>query len=268
MANILDLPPRYEVRRLELEHLSWVSAIVTHSNLFHSPVWVAIYPEEQARRAYALHRDANYLLTHQIESGHSLGIFDKEYQFKREESAATGGKLYWDESDEAADGAKLLEQMDFPLVSVAMAYDSFYPLDMEKMQGMLSILPAFAHLHGGLIARDQRDGASWEAKAPGEVLFRAATSTRHDYEGKGIMKAQAHYMMRQAAAGGFRGIQIECMADAVTHVWGRPPAPFRGSVVAEFASFEYEYEDEAGIKLYPFRPATQQISKVYCTLKD
>ncbi len=44
----------------------------------------------------AAFQHADYLCMHQIASGHSLGVFDREYQFRRPESASTGGKLYWD----------------------------------------------------------------------------------------------------------------------------------------------------------------------------
>ncbi|UNI16847.1 hypothetical protein JDV02_003243 [Purpureocillium takamizusanense] len=265
-----QLPDRYEIRVLEPQHLEWAAAIVSHSNLFHSPVWPLLYPELKAKRAYATQKEARYLVGHQIASGYSLGVFDKEYQFKRPQSSATGGALYWNEGgagDEDASSATLLEQMDFPLVSVALAYDSFHPLDMDKMAGLIEVLPVYQDFYTVLAARDGRDPESWKAKGPGEVLFRNATSTRHEYEGKGIMGALARHMMREMAGKGFRGIQIECAADAVTHVWSNPPAPFKGEVVSEFDMERYEEEGEDGQKRNQFYPSKQRATKVYCTLK-
>lgn len=262
------LPSRYEIRVLESKHRDWASAIVMHSNIFHSPVWPVLYPEGLAERAYVGLGSAGYLVQHQISSGLSLGVFDNEYQFKNPESAATGGKLYWDSKDKGADGGKLLEQMDFPLVSVALAYDNFHHLDMEKMKPLLALLPAFGPMYGVLAKFDKRDPAAWEAKGPGEVVMRNATSTRRDYEGKGIMKKLAHYMMRDMAAKGWRGIQIECFSDAVIHVWTNPPAPYRSEEVSQFHTWSYEEENENGETVYPFRPAKQRIVKVYCHLKE
>ncbi|KAM0259440.1 hypothetical protein ACHAQJ_003334 [Trichoderma viride] len=91
-----------------------------------------------------------------------------------------------------------------------------------------------------------RRSDSWKATGPGQVLFRNGTSTRIDYEGKGLMKALAHAMMHSVAESGFRGIQIESLSDAVTHVWSNPPQPFRGQVISEFELFDVEDEDEFG----------------------
>lgn len=261
------LPSRYEIRVLEPEYLKWASAIITHSNLFHSPVWPVLYPENLTKRAYDLIDCLDYMVNHQIASGLSLGVFDKEYKFKREESAATGGKLYWDHSDESADAAKLLEQMDFPLVSVALAYDSFNGYDMVKLSAIFPILPAFAPTFHLLGTKDQREPSSWQAKAPGEVAFRNATATRRDYEGRGIMKATAQYMMRDMAAKGYRGIQIEAFSDAVHHVWSKPPAPFKADVISEIDMWTEEEVNEKGEVVYPFRPGKQRLTKIYCTLK-
>jgi hypothetical protein len=60
-------------------------------------------------------------------------VFDTQYKFKRSESVATGGKLYWDEKDFEVDSKILLEQTGFPLCSVALSYDLIVPLDMPSM---------------------------------------------------------------------------------------------------------------------------------------
>ncbi|KAK4120051.1 hypothetical protein N657DRAFT_674567 [Parathielavia appendiculata] len=256
------LPPRYEIRVLEPKHSDWAKAIVLHSNLFYSRLWPALYPEHRTRRMYAGFRGATYLVEHQINSGHSLGVFDTEYTFKRPESVATGGTLYWDLEDESPDGDTLLAQMDFPLVSVALAYDGFHTLDMAQMAPLVRALPAFGAVFALLAQLDRRDPESWKPRAEGEVLMRNATSTRADYEGKGLMRKLAEYMMRTAAAKGFRGIQIETVSDAVCKVWSAPPEPFKGEIVCEFYTATAELGDENGQKTYPFRPAEQRITRV------
>ncbi|KAL7934125.1 hypothetical protein V8C35DRAFT_322224 [Trichoderma chlorosporum] len=258
MASTPNLPPRYEIRPLELKHCDWVQAIVAFSNVYQTTVWTASCPENLTRRTYDAYKGMAYLMQHQIESGHSLGVFDKEYEFKRPESVATSGRLCWNVDDETASFSELVEQMDFPLVSVAMAYDSFDPLNPEKLVDMMAAIPGFGPALGALQAADQRVDSSWKATGPGQVLFRAATSTRSEYEGKGIMKSLAHHLMRISAAKGFRAIQIECVADAVIHVWSHPPEPFQTDFVSEINSMDIIAEDEFGNKFYPLRPAKQR----------
>ncbi|XTI90410.1 hypothetical protein V2W45_1243534, partial [Cenococcum geophilum] len=56
---IPPLRPRYEIRQLYLEHERWASAIVRHSNIFHSPPWTAVYPTKQNHAP--AHHDATRL---------------------------------------------------------------------------------------------------------------------------------------------------------------------------------------------------------------
>ncbi|KAL5386827.1 hypothetical protein DPSP01_003846 [Paraphaeosphaeria sporulosa] len=270
-SNPSSLKPRYEIRQLEPKHSEWACAIVIHSNLFHSPVWPVLYPEGLNARTFEGLDNASYLVNHQIDSGHSFGVFDTEYQFKREESKATGGKLYWDRNEKSvqeengmeAEGQRLLEQMDFPLVSVALSYDGADPLDLEKLGPLLAVLPHFGPLYHVLEVLDPREKESWAPKAHKEVLMRNATATRNDYEGEKIMAGMARWLMREADARGFRAIQIECVHDAVTHVWSDPPAPYKGGIVSEFHTGTFK--DEEGQLL--FAPAQQRITKCYVELK-
>ncbi|OQV02471.1 hypothetical protein CLAIMM_07667 [Cladophialophora immunda] len=267
-TNPTNLPPRYEIRRLTEEHIAWAKAIVLHSNIFYSPVWPVCYPEAKTARMYRASHAADYLVRHQIGSGHSFGVFDLEYQFKRAESKPDG-KLYWDLEDTTLDKDQLLEQMDFPLVSVALAYDGFHELDMEKIGPLVECLPLFGTIYHVLGASDPRDEASWKPTGERQVLMRNATSTRHDAEGKGVMKGLAQFLMRYAAEQGFRAIQIECLADAVHKVWSQPPPPFKSTVICEFYTQEYEEEvevDGVKTKIRPFGEAKQRATKVYCEL--
>ena len=268
-SNPSHLPDRYEIRRLTSEHTPWVKAIVIHSNIAHSPVWTKIFPTNRAQKMYDMFHAADYLCKHQIDSGHSFGVFDLEYKYKRAESEATGGKLYWDEENPAVSDAELLQQMDFPLASVALAYDGVNPLDMEEVMKLVAVLPQFGTVYHHLEVLDPRPPASWKATGPNQVLMRNATSTRHDAETKGLMRRLAEFLMRYAAELGFRGAQIECLHDRVTEVWSNPPKPFEGRVVCQFEIAGYKEEQEVDgktVMVNPFEPAQQMCSKVYVDL--
>lgn len=206
-------------------------------------------------------------MKHQIDSGFSLGVFDKEYQFKRPESAATNGKLYWNLDDTNATESQLEDQMDFPLVSVAMAYDGIDELDMEKMKPLIATLPLFATAYKALSELDKRDPASWKPTDRGQVLMRNATSTRGPYEGRGLMRQLAEEMMRRSATKGFRGIQIETGSEAVLKVWSTPPAQFKANVIGKVHTTTYAEQDESGETVYPFRPADLNLGKVFVDLQ-
>lgn len=269
--NPSSLPPRFEIRQLHPEHALWAAAIVAHSNGFHSTVWPYIYPTAIGARVHTITAAAEYLVQHQIASGMSFGVFDTEYEYKSDEAREVDGKLFWNAGEEGveekegwrAEGHRMLEQMDFPLVSVALSYDAAVPLDMEKMGSLMGCLPHFGLVYHVLGERDQRDPAEWQAKGRREVLMRNATSTRHDYEGMGIMAGLARWLQREARGEGYRGIQIECLADAVTHLWSDgADRQFKGRVISEF---ECEtWEDEEGKK--PFAPAKQRVTKCYVDL--
>lgn len=261
------LPPQFEIRVLGPEHEEWARAICIHTNLFHSPLWPVVYPENKVQRAYQAFRHSHYLIKHQIDSGKSLGIFDKEYQYKRPESAATGGKLYWNLDDENVTESDLAEQMDFPLVSIAMAYDGIDEIDINGIKPLIAVLPLFETVYHGLGELDQRDPASWKPTARGQVLMRNATNTVQSYTGHGLMRLLAEEMMRRSAAEGYRGIQIESLSGAVQKVWSNPPAPFKETIIAQFHTTTYEEKNASGEVVYPFRPASVNVSKIFVDLR-
>jgi hypothetical protein len=260
--NPSNLPSRYEIRQLTHEHAEWAKAIMLHSNMFHSPVWPVVYPEHKAKRMFDGMDPAAYLVEHQVSSGMSFGVFDTEYKFKRPESEATGGALYWDELKDSPDATseELLERMDFPLASIALAYDGMNPLDMAFIMQLVAVLPLFGMLYHVLDSQDTR-GDSWKPTDAGQVLMRNATSTRSDYEGEHLMGNLARFMMREAKLKGYRGIQIECAHDAVNHVWSHPPSPFKGEVISKVDMATYEVE---GQKV--FSPSKQVCTKVFVAL--
>ncbi|OJJ50603.1 hypothetical protein ASPZODRAFT_218295 [Penicilliopsis zonata CBS 506.65] len=269
-----SLNPRFEIRRLEPAHLDWAKAIIMHTNTFHSPVWPILYPENKARRLYDGFAGADYLIQHQIESGMSFGVFDKEYVFRYPESEKTGGALHWDMTDETATGEQLLHQMDFPLVSIAVAYDAAHPLDESKLTSLLAALPAYGEVMHQLDVLDIRkkteNDTTTDTKPETDAtttrkLMRNGTSTRADYEGFKLMKTTAHLLMRHAAGEGYNVIEIPTLHNAVHHVWANPPAPFKSTVVAEFNFKDLERE-EGGVVVKPYAHINQVASKIIVSL--
>ncbi|KAI0098318.1 hypothetical protein GGR51DRAFT_432868 [Nemania sp. FL0031] len=266
MMSDAKLSSRYEIRPLEPEHVEWAKALFAHSSVFGSPIWRTLYPSNKTARFYGLYQASDYLIKYQISSGLSLGLFDKEYEFKNPGSAASGGKLYLDLSDPSISEDELLEQMDTPLVSIACAFDAFYAMDNRRVAPVMGRLPASTSFHAALAERDPRDPETWLPTAPGQVLQRMGTATKAGAEGEGFMKAMAHHMMRRAADKGFRGIQIECFHDAVTAVWANPPVPFKGCVAGEVDTYSLDEIDVEGRRRFPYRPVRQRLTKVYVTL--
>lgn len=270
MANESTLPPRYQIRKLTSADLDWARAIIVHSNLFNSPVWSVIYPESKgnaAQQAYNMFKALDYHHLHAIGSGHSYGVFDTEYVFKRPESAATGGKLYWDFEDLSATGADLLKRMDYPLVHVALGYDAFDPMDHSKLEEFISYIPELGILFKTIEEEDPRDPEGRKPKALGQAIIRAGTCTRGDYEGKGLTKRVAHWYMREKAKAGFKSIQIDSAAKAVDTVWGNPPPPFKAEVTSSFETKDLEVE-ENGVKKKPFVPADVWCARTVVTLRS
>ncbi|KAF2103505.1 hypothetical protein NA57DRAFT_53023 [Rhizodiscina lignyota] len=261
------LPPRFEIRRLEEKHIPWASAVVIHSNMYCSPVWPVCYPEKQTQRALDGFKAADYLVRHQVESGMSFGVFDTEYKFKRPESEATEGAVYWDDISPDATQQEMLDAMDNPLATVALAYDGINALDMEKLMPLIAVLPLFGMLYGILHVLDTRPEESHTPTGPKQFLMRNATSTRQDYEGFGLMRKLANFLMREAKLEGFKAINIECLHDAVAHTWSHPPEPFKAELICKFKLDEWEDKDEkTGEVTHPFKPATQVASKIQVNL--
>jgi hypothetical protein len=270
--NPSSLKSRYEIRKLDAKHIPWATAILGHSHGFHSSMFQDMWPEKDfGEWVHSVMPGLEYIVRHQINSGLSYGVFDLEYAFKTREAEACGGKLFWDASEpsiersqgRAAEEQRMLSQMDFPLVSIALSYDGIKPFDPDKMTPLLEALPEYGLLYAILEKRDPRPPESWKPTESGQVLMRGATSTRAEYEGQGIMAATARWLRREAALMGFRGVQIECAANAVTHVWSEGvEAPFRGRVISEFDT--ETWEDENGVRV--FGRAKLRITKCWVDL--
>ncbi|KAJ8126352.1 hypothetical protein O1611_g7286 [Lasiodiplodia mahajangana] len=151
------LSPRYEVRPLGLEHVEWAKALFAHSFVFGSPIWRNLYPSNKTARFYGLYQASDYLIKYQVSSGLSLGLFDREYEFKNPESVASGGKLYFDFSDPGVCEDELLQQMDTPLVSIACAFDAFYAMDNRRVAPVMGrLMSRSASKRPNLILRQEQ----------------------------------------------------------------------------------------------------------------
>ncbi|KAK0651046.1 hypothetical protein B0T16DRAFT_320923 [Cercophora newfieldiana] len=251
--NPIIPPPRYEIRPLLPQHIPFARAIITHSNIFHSPVWTKIYPSNQTPRAYTFYLASENLMTLNIASGHSYGLFDTQYIYKRPESAATEGKLHWDFNDMTATAEDLLEQMDFPLVSIAMAWDAAEPgRDGSEWGPAVAAMPRLGTLFTEIEKNDKRDVAIWKPKEMGQVIYRGGTSTRADYEGQGLAKVLAHWCLWRWREQGFRGMQAGVAHRAVVRIFTNPPEGMRGEVVAVLDTKGYEEVGEDGERVRPF----------------
>ncbi|KAI5921142.1 hypothetical protein F4810DRAFT_375980 [Camillea tinctor] len=251
----VTLPDRYEIRRLGTDVEKWTRAMGAYSSMFNSKLFEPLYRDKQpAKRVLEdyLKRPASYLPD--LKSGLSYGIYDKKYRFKRPESYATGGAVYWDELDpndpelEGPSGRqKLLDGMDFPLVSVAYSHDGSEPMSRETKAQLGEFVPELLPLItqvGILMASSSPDAIvplSDQTKPPGEVLSRGGTHTREGYTGQGLMKALAHFLMHEAQARGYQKIQIGTSHEKVHQVWLHPPAPFRATIDVEFDPREMEF---------------------------
>jgi hypothetical protein len=87
------------------------------------------------------------------------------------------------------------------------------------------------------------------------------------------MKNSSYFLMRSAAAMGFRAIEIPTSHDAVSHVWTHPPAPFKATVIAKFNTADTDLIDEAlngkrtGKLVNPYGTANQTCMRIYIDLK-
>ena len=260
---------RYEIRRLTEKDIPIAHAIALHTNVFNSPIWPITYPNDKAQRCYSgFAKHCEYLFRHQIMDGHSFGVFDTEYQYRTKEAEAAGGKVLWDISKTEATADELDEQIDSPMVSVALSYDAHNALDMEQLMGLLELLPLYGAIFHRLDITDPRDPESLKVTARGQVLKRNATSTRTKAQNAGITKKMANWLMAYARDQGYGFINIECFSEAVGHIWTNPTdKTMRGDVICAFRTEDYTELDDKGRIIFPFNGVVQRLSRVYFALK-
>ncbi|KAJ5761534.1 hypothetical protein N7533_003573 [Penicillium manginii] len=261
------LPPRYQIRRLTLADIYAVKALFVQSKTSPSSFCPAVESGNQTIMAYQQYHAVEYLVRHAINSNMSFGVFDTEYSYRYSSSIKMGGKLHWDENDTEASSEQLLHQIDFPLVSIALSYDAANPPDKRKMQRYLDIRPGYkqacVHLDS-LIPASARDG--YRDAPLGKVLMRKGSVTRGDYEGRGIMKGMALWLVGEAKRCGFEVIEIPVSNSIVRRVWENLPPPCRVAVMAEYVIEDLEVCDENGEKKRPFEGIQTEICQLRINL--
>ncbi|KAI1076005.1 hypothetical protein F5B20DRAFT_345410 [Whalleya microplaca] len=255
----VELPSRYEIRLITPDMADWISALSYFGHYFDSPIWSAIYEGHQAAQALSTHHACKvfYQMPEMpAKNGLSYCIWDKEFVFRRPESAAKGGACYWDDFDvddpdlEVNGRQKLSEALDFPIVSFGLSFDKFLPGHPAGWAAANSAFPLYAPMGRYFEEHDPRPKGSWEPTGAGQVIERIGTGTRREYAGRGLMKALARFIMFEMKSRGYRAIQIGCGAPQVHHVWSNPPQ-FRSSTLVAFPTWIYESEED-GKKVRPY----------------
>ncbi|OTA99480.1 hypothetical protein M426DRAFT_67749 [Hypoxylon sp. CI-4A] len=259
----VQLPPRYEIRLVTPDLAEWISALSYFSHFFESTVWSSIYEGRLAVQALKAHHACKpffQMPEMAAKNGLSYCVWDKEFAFKKHESAVNGGACYWDDFDvddpdlEVDGRQKLLDALDFPIVSFGHSFDKFVTGDQKEWDVANGALPLNMPIGKYFENQDPRPKGSWEATGAGQVIERAGTGTRSGYHGQGLMKALATFIMLELKSRGYRAIQINCGAPQVHHVWSNPPKPFRSSTIGAFPTWIYETEED-GKKVRPYEKA-------------
>ncbi|KAI3327275.1 hypothetical protein HD806DRAFT_388404 [Xylariaceae sp. AK1471] len=256
----VKLPARYEIRRLGPEVEPWLRALTSYVLILDLRTFAPLYKDRQpVKRLLEDDPKRKTSSLHSLESGLSYGIFDKDYQFKRPESSATGGAVYWHEIDpndpdlEVTGPQRLLDAMDFPLVSIALSYDKANPMPPEVLADSVQLIPEQTYMRMLAPTASSPDEKKKKTEEPnkGEVLARGGTATRRDYSGQGLMKSLSHFVMHEAHARGFKRIEVTVASEAVSRVWRNPPAPYRAEIVAQTDIRQGEIEVDGKI-IKPF----------------
>lgn len=253
----ISLPPRYEIRQIGPEHEEWCRALLLQGLLLRAPVWAPLVPAPRIKTALRGFTAVGSYYAHSLLNGLTYGIFDKEYQFKRPESAKTGGAVYWSEIDpedpelETRGEQWMLDKMDFPIVCLALSYDMFCPTPKEAFVAMATLVPLFGKLmaqYGDLMSTIEDMP---KPTAEGQYIHRSGCVTRAGYEGRGLGKALMYWVMWEMAARGYRGMEVGAGNLAVQKAWLHPDAPFQSRLLLETATESIEFEDE-GRLIRPF----------------
>ncbi|KAJ9626517.1 hypothetical protein H2203_004150 [Taxawa tesnikishii (nom. ined.)] len=246
--------------------MEWARAVILHSGAFDSPLWTRVYtsPTELSKRFWAVMKPITYLVERQLQSGMSFGIFDLEYKFKRPQSEASGGRVYWHEKqDQRINGEEMLELMDIPLVAVALTYDGANE-NMARTRALVRVLPPLEIICSDLEFDSM--GKNWKPREPKRVLMVNAMCTLRNHTGNGLMKTLSHFIMRQAKQEGYRVIRIDSAHDGILKTWESPPAPFGAEMIAMCDCRLYPQEDKKGRVFYPFNEAWQVLFRVHVHL--
>lgn len=264
------LPDGYYICQLRPEHLPWVQAIVAHTMSFDSPVWSRVdYPDGgPTQRAYDMYHAMETSSLRSIKSGLSYGVFWAGHRPKSSSEIPDHAKsvntdtdnssistLHWDFTNPHATRAQLLEQMDFPLVSIAMSKDAaessttLNPLlhstspssssaTTTNHKPWAAIVDGHRDISDTLKALDPRAPSLYSPTVKGLVARRSGTHTRGDHANRGLAKALAHFIMRKVLRElGYQAILIHAGGEGLNRVWLNPP-PGEGFHAEEVSKFD------------------------------
>ncbi|KAK4151633.1 hypothetical protein C8A00DRAFT_35726 [Chaetomidium leptoderma] len=265
------LPNGYEIRQLEPKHAKWIQAIAGHTMSFDSPIWCQVGDvKDRTKRAYQMYEasgPSSELCTQDlasydlgIEGSLSYGVFLKGHKCNDPEKE---GELKWDLDNPFATREDLLNQMDFPLVSIAMSKDAAIKKSQHPtgLKTWAEIVDGHKDISEQLKEGDDRDQSVWAPNIPGKVVHRCGTHTRSDHAGKGLSKALAHFVMQKMADLGYEAILIHTGSEAVNKVWEYPPEPFKSKVIHTFNTDGFRKENAETKEEYcPFGEKTDNVA--------
>lgn len=260
----VELPERYYIAKVDAAVAEWCKALLIYGFMLRTSIWTPILREPKTANALRALKLLSDYFDHAINSGLSYGIFDKEYQPRRSESVNSGGgDLNWDEldPDDPYLSIKMIENMDFPLVSVALSYDFFNQRKADFEPSILKILPLHPSVmellgKGAPGPSDPR----WPRKY-GEVVCRTGTVTKPGYEGRGLMTALNKFVMLEMKSQRYRNLIIGTAGNgmSVHHVYTNPPEGCTSQILHHYDVEAMELKDEHGRAIRPY---------VGCDLKE
>ncbi|KAK6085178.1 hypothetical protein SCUP234_02119 [Seiridium cupressi] len=270
----ISLPSRYKIVPIDASIAPWVKALMIHGFFLRPSIWQPLLPKPKVSNALRSFNAIGGHFSHSIDSGHSYAIIDSEYEYKRPESASSGGALYWDELDPSdpdfeRDGKdKMLERMDCPVVCIALSVDGFDQKPAEATRALYEFMPLVRELGNYFSRRSKESGESWDPTERGELLIRSGCVTKAGYEGQGLMTALNHFVMLEAKAKGFQAISVGVGSPSVYRNWMKAPPGCHSKILAHLDVWDIELEDDQGRTIRPY--VNSEMSKqgwlIWCDL--
>ncbi|KAK4160087.1 hypothetical protein QBC43DRAFT_304035 [Cladorrhinum sp. PSN259] len=219
--------------------------------------------------------------SHLLGEGRCWGLFDKHYQYKYEIGRELGGVLLWRRDWKnylAKTRQELLDEMDFPLVSIALAHDVRniwrYParMDSEIKQDLHRQFPGlyderfferelmWAKIADKLFERAEFPPRNMEHRVinvrRGRCIWRCGTVTRKDYQNRGRAKALFECLMGRMMIEGFRIMVVHSMHPYIEKIWSKEGFGWKVKVCSQ-----YDFPNEEGENAHGCRWRTRFIPK-------
>jgi hypothetical protein len=267
--NVIDdthgikLPERYYIGEIDSSVAEWCKALMIYGFMLRTSIWTPILREPKTANALRALKLLSDYFDHAITSGLSYGVFDTEYQSKHPQADVGIGKLHWDQLDPKDPylRIKMIEEMDFPLVSVALSYDFFNQRKADFEPSILEILPLHPVMMSILAQEAPGPQDPRWPQAPGEVVCRTGTVTKPGYERRGLMTALNKFVILEMRSRAYRNLIIGTAGNglSVHHVYTNPPDGCGSEVLHHYDVETMELDGEDGQKFKPY---------VGCELKE